>query len=240
MELTISGQLPKDVPEKEIRRIINESLEWFYFHYKYANYKDYYYVSEDMMKRDSHISNTFEVELPCDIFNVVYAYAVNRSDLFQLGVYAPDLRIGLGVTSQPYLTSYITSIAELTVTRVSVQSFGEMLKKLSRNTVRWDWDQNGRRFHLLSNLPQFSSELVLEVYRKVAPENLFEDTYFRRYVYAYGKRQLGMILSRYDFQLPGNFKYNFDTILRYADEELNQVREEIKAMTKGSFIRMKN
>lgn len=239
-ELTVSGKVQKDIPDVEIRRIINEALDWFYWNYPYALYKTYYFVPNEKILKQPHISNTGYVELPDCINNVIYVYAPNRNDLFQLGVYAPDLRIGLGVTSQPYLTSYITSIGELTVTRTAIQSFGEVLRRLTRTTIKWDYDNAGKTLHLLSNLPPQSHDIVLECYKKSEPEHLFEDNYFRRYVFAYGKKQLGMILARYDFQLPGNFKVNYDTILRYADEELREVKDEIKAMSKSTFLRIKN
>ena len=62
------------------------------------------------------------VNVPCEIQTVVYLYEVRGDSLFQLGINSPNLSVNLGVTNQPYLSSYVTTIGELGVYKTILDS----------------------------------------------------------------------------------------------------------------------
>ena len=243
IELTMSGALPKILPEAEIRRlIVDVAMKWFYVNSQYAVMKAYYLVRKDAFQCDPGSNYKF-VKLPCEIQNIIWVYPMADPSLFSLGVSAPNLSINLGVTNQPYLSSYTTTVGELGVYKVVIDYFADVLNQLSKNTLKFDYNMNTNRFHLLTGLDSTvnapgGTNLMLEVYEKIPAEDLYEYEKFRSYVTALAHRQLGRLLVRYDYQLPGGFQIRGDQILAEGNEQVKKVEDEIKGMSQAAFFFM--
>ena len=125
-ELTISCALPKTLPDANIRQIIEtRALPWFYRNYQYAVQKLYYFIDKQAFFEEEFTRYNY-VNVPCEIQTVVYLYEVRGDSLFQLGINTPNLSVNLGVTNQPYLSSYVTTIGELGVYK-TVLDFGNVV-----------------------------------------------------------------------------------------------------------------
>lgn len=234
-DLTVGCALPKVLPDTEIRRFIEtRAIKWFWQNYMYAVSKVYYYVDKKAFTTDEFTKYSY-ITLPCEIQTIPFIYQVMGGSLLQLGINTPNLSVNLGVTNQPYLSSYVTTIGELGVYKTLIDSLSDMMNQLNKYTVKYHYNPMMNRLNILTNMKY---DLVLETYAGVPPENLFTDPYFIKYVTAWSKVQTAALLGRYDWQLPGGIKFNSADLSSQGKEEMKEVEEEFKNMSNSSFFFM--
>lgn len=233
-DLTMSCSLPQILPDLEIQRLIATATSWFYENYQYSLIKGYLYIPHSTLLSETFTRYKYIV-LPETIQNLVWVYQLANRSVFELGWGgSPNLSIGVGVTTnQQYLSSSLTSIGELGVYKVIIDGFANQLNKLSKTTLKYDFNFGSKQLHLLTNV---HGDLVLEAYQRIPEEDLFEMDKFRRYVLALCKLQLGRMLLRYNFQLPGEIQINGEAIRAEGDAEIKEVRDEIKAQSQNAFF----
>ena len=234
-ELTIACALPKTLPDQAIRTIIERrALPWFYRSYQYAVQKMYFLVKKEAFYTDEFTKYRY-VNVPCEIQSVVYLYEVRGESLFQLGINTPNLSVNLGVTNQPYLSSYVTTIGELGVYKSILDSMSDMLNQLNKYTLKFQYNQLNHRLHILTKVKH---DVIMEAYADIPKENLFKDDLFFKYVTGYSKQQLGNMVGRYDFTLPGSVKINAADLVSQGKEEVKEVEEFIHGQSNSSFFIM--
>jgi hypothetical protein len=235
-ELTISCALPRSLPDNSIRQIIEtRALPWFYRTYQFAVQKLYFLIKKEAFFTEEFTRYNY-VNVPCEIQSVTYLYEVRGSSLFQLGINTPNLSVNLGVTNQPYLSSYVTTIGELGTYKTLLDNMSDMLNQLNKYTLKYQFNQLNHRLHILTNVKY---DVIMEAYANIPQENLFRDDLFFKYVVGYSKQQLGNMMGRYDFTLPGGVKIQAADLVSQGKEEVKEVEEEIKAMGGGWFIMVK-
>jgi len=175
------------------------------------------------------------VELPCEIQSVTYLYPVRRVNLYQLGINTPNLSVNLGVTNQPFLSSYVTTIGELGVYKTILDQMTDMMNQLNKYTLKYQFNQLQHRLHILTKV---ESDVIVEAYANIKPEFLFQDDLFIKYVAGLAKIQLGNLNGRYTLTLPGNVTVNSQDLVSQGKEDVLQVEEEIKAQTTSSWFYM--
>ena|ERR1035437_5451519 len=147
-ELTVSCALPKALPDTEIRRIVeNKAKPWFFQNYQYAVQKMYYHLDAAAFTTDEWTRYRY-LMMPEDIQSVTWIYPIRNISLFQLGINSPNLSVNMGVTNQPYLSSYVTTIGELGVYKAILDNFSDMLNQFSKTTIRFNFNQMAHRLHL--------------------------------------------------------------------------------------------
>lgn len=234
-ELTISCALPKSLPDANIRQIIEtRALPWFYRSYQYAVQKMYFFISRDAFFTEEFTQYRY-VNVPCEIQSVIYLYEVRGDSLFQLGINTPNLSVNLGVTNQPYLSSYVTTIGELGVYKTVLDSMSDMLNQLNKYTLKYQFNQLNHRLHILTSVKY---DVIMEAYANIPKENLFRDDLFFKYVVGYAKQQLGNMMGRYDFTLPGGVKIQAADLVTQGKEEVKEVEEEVKGQSTSNWFIM--
>jgi hypothetical protein len=232
-DVTVGGALPKNLPDHAIRQFIEtRALPWFYQNFQFAVSKMYYFVDKAAFSTEEYTSYRF-IELPCEIQSITWIYQIMNTQLLQLGINVPNLSVNLGVTNQPYLSSYVTTIGELGMYKTLIDNMADMLNQMNLYTVKYHYNQLSHRLNILTDVRH---HLVLEAYVNIPPENMFSDTYFTKYVTAWAKMQQGRLLGTFDFSLPGGVKYNSTDMVSGGKEEMKEVEEEIKAMSNSSFF----
>jgi len=234
-ELTISCALPKTLPDASIRQIVEaRALPWFYRNYQYAVQKLYYLIRKEAFSSEEFTKYSY-IDVPCEIQSVSYLYEVRGANLFQLGINTPNLSVNLGVTNQPYLSSYVTTIGELGTYKTLLDNMSDMMNQLNKYTLKHHFNQLNHRLNILTAVPY---DVIMEAYANIPSENLFKDDLFFKYVTGYSKLQLGNLVGRYDFTLPGAVKINSADLVSQGKEEIKEVEEEIKGMSNSSFFIM--
>lgn len=234
-DLNIACSLPKTLPNEAIRNIIEKrALPWFYRNYQYAVQKTYYALHKEAFQTDEFTKYNY-ITVPCEIQSVVYLYELRSASLFQLGINTPNLSVNLGVTNQPYLSSYVTTIGELGVYKTILDSMSDMLNQLNKYTLKHHYNQLNHRLNILTAVKY---DIIIEAYADIPRENLFRDDLFFKYVAGWSKVQLGNIVGRYDFSLPGSIKIQGADLISQGQAEIKEVEEEIKNQSSTSFFMM--
>lgn len=234
-ELNIACALPKTLPDESVRTIIERrALPWFYRNYQYAVQKMYFFINRDAFHSEEFTKYNY-VNVPCEIQSVVYLYEMRGDSLFQLGINTPNLSVNMGVTNQPYLSSYVTTIGELGVYKTILDSMSDMLNQLNKYTLKYNFNQLNHRLHILTNVEH---HVIMEAYADIPRENLFRDDLFFKYVVGYSKQQLGNLVGRYDFTLPGGIKIQASDLISQGQAEVKEVEEEVKGQSNSSWFYM--
>lgn len=232
-ELTISCALPRTLPDANIRQIIEtRALPWFYRNYQYAVQKMYFFINSEAFCQEEYTKYSY-VQMPCELQTISYLYEVRGDSLFQLGINTPNLSVNLGVTNQPYLSSYVTTIGELGVYKTVLDSMSDMLNQLNKYTLKFQFNQLNHRLNILTKVKY---HVIVEGYANIPPENLFKDDLFIKYVVGYSKVQLGNMVGRYDFTLPGSVKIQSSELVSQGKEEIKEVEEEVKGQSNSSWF----
>lgn len=236
-EITVGCRLPRLLDPTEIRRIVEKrALPYFYKNYQYAVQKAYFYLHKNVFTIDEFTKYGY-LTLPCEIQNVTWIFPTDDKALYQLGVNAPNLSVNFGVTNQPYVSSYLTTIGELGTYKTIMDGFSDMLNQLSKTTFKFDFNENNNRLNFLTSMSGYQS-FILEVYARVEKECLYDDEMFQRYVTALCKVQISNLIGMYNFNLPGGVQFNADKFETQADKEMEKILEEIAKIPNSNFIRM--
>ncbi|NBO23266.1 hypothetical protein EBU94_08020 [bacterium] len=232
-DITVGGALPKNLPDHTIRQFVEtRAAKWFYQNYQYAVSKMYYLIDKAVFLTDQY-TNFKYVELPCEIQSISWIYKIHNQNLLQLGINVPNLSVNLGVTNQPYLSSYVTTIGELGIYKAQIDSMADMLNQMNLYTVKFHFNQLTHRLNILTNVEH---HLILETYINIPLENLMVDHYFLKYVTGWAKMQQGRMLGTFNFTLPGGVTYNSSDMVANGKEEMKEVEDEIKNMTTSSWF----
>ena len=236
MDLTIFGTLPKTLPEQAIRQFVEISaLPWFYNNYLYAVSEMYYYVDKHGLERDPKSGFSF-IRLPCEIQTVKYVRRLKGTNLMQLGLNTPNLSVNLGVTNQPYLSSYVSTIGELASYKSVIDSMSDMLDQFSLFSAKYHFNYTTHQLNILTNV---ETNLILECTVNIPNENLFSDPLFIKYCTGWARQQQGNLMGRYDFNLPGSVKVNTADMISQGKDEMKEAIEEVNSMkANGSFLYM--
>jgi len=234
-ELTVSGLFPKTLPNNEIYRIIKEhALEWFYKNYHYSVIKSYYYMKQKCFTTELYSKFKYFI-LPEEVESITRIIKIDDPSLFRLGIQAPHLSINLGVTNQPFLTSFVTTAGDLGVYRSIISAFSDEINKMNKQTLKYDFNHHDHRLHMLTNV---ETDLVFEVYVRIDQEDLFDAQIFKDYVIALSKIRLGEALGRFSFNMPGNFQYSPQDVISQGEKLLESVKEKIKGETQAGWFFM--
>ena len=234
-DITIGCSLPKTLPDSEIRRIIEtKALPYFYRNYQYAVQKMYFLVRREAFATEEFTKYRY-VNVPCEIQSVTYLFEVRGTSLFQLGLNTPNLSVNLGVTNQPYLSSYVSTIGELGTYKTILDSMSDMLNQLNKYTLKYHFNQLQHRLQILTAV---NHDVIIEGYANILPEYLFLDDLFIKYITGLSKIQYGNLTGRYDLTLPGGVKINSADISAQGKEEVKEVEDEIKSQSSSGFFYM--
>jgi len=234
-DLTISGMLPKTLPDIEIKRLIKElALEWFYKNYQFALQKIYYYLPLDFLTTEQYTQYKYLV-LPEEIEAVVEIKSIDRPHMWNIGIQAPYLSINLGVTNQPFLTSFVTTAGDLGVYRSVISAFSDELNKLSLERMKYNYNPVSKRLNLLG---QIERPMVLECWCRIQQEELFDLQLFKEYVIGMSRKRMGELIGRFNFSLPGNFQYNASDVISEGQAMMEKVETLVKEESKVAWFKI--
>ena len=231
--VTGGGMIPISVPKKEIFRILQEAKKWFYKNYEYAVQDNFYVIpnaefkSADFIKKRAFKLPKARVDGSGSIISVYgVKLASGRGDLS--GSLGSDFAIDKLIFEEGMSMGGVDT-GEVLMQYVIKEKYYDMAKSLIQNPMSYNYNPNSHILKILGENPDKNQNLILEVYESISDMDLFEDEMFIRYVTAKVKKQLGSMLTTFDYTLPGNIAINGDNIKSDADEELTTIIEEIRA-----------
>jgi len=234
-DLSFSGMFDKVLPDLEIYRLVREeALEWFYKNYQFSKIKMFYFLERSFITTEQYSRNQYLI-FPPEVEDIVRIIKVDNPTLFRLGIQAPHLSINLGVTNQPFLTSFVTTAGELGVYRSVISNFSDQINKMTANTLRFNFNHISKRLTLLTTI---DTDLMLEVYNRIEEEELFDNVYFKQYIIGLSQMRMGQALGRFNFNMPGNFSYNAADMITQGQEKMDKVIEKINSETNTAWFIM--
>lgn len=234
-DLTMSGLFPDIIPPREIKRIIKEhALEFFYKNYRFSLIKTYYWLGRDCMQTDT-FSKYKSIRLPDEVEAVTRIIRIDDPSLFRLGIQAPHLSINLGVTNQPFLTSFVTTVGDLAVYRSIISAFSDEINKMNRNYVKFQFNHVDKRLHILTDM---LTDLMLEVDVRLEQDEIFDWQLFKDYVIGLSRMRQGEAVGRVNLTMPGNFQYNASDMIQSGRELVEKVETKIKETTNVDWFFM--
>jgi len=234
-DLTISGLFPRVLPDPEIYRIIKEhALEYFYKNYQYATIKMYYYMNRGCLHTEQYTQFKYFV-MPEEIESIVRIVKIDDPSLFHMGIQAPNLSINMGVTNQPFLTSFVTTVGDLAVYRSVISAFSDEINKMTKQTLKYRYNHIDKRLHILTAV---DTNLMFDVYVRIEQDALFDNQLFKDYVIGLSRVRLGEAIGRFNFNMPGNFQYNANDMITQGQAMVDKVQEKIKSETQSGWFFM--
>jgi hypothetical protein len=224
-DLTLSGLFDKILPDLEIYRLVREeALDWFYKNYQFSKIKMFYFLEKSFMTTEQYSRNQYLI-LPPEVEDIVRIVKIDNPTLFRLGIQAPNLSINMGVTNQPFLTSFVTTAGELGVYRSVISNFADQINKMTANTIRFNYNHINKRLNFLTTI---DTDMMLEVYSRIEEEEMFDNVYFKQYLIGLCNVRLGQALGRLNFNMPGNFQYNAADIITQGQLKMDTIVEKVK------------
>ncbi len=220
-EITFSGALPYSLPEKELKRILENDSRYFWDNWKHAVESRYLMLPLELF-RNPTFKKFRQIQLPdCVQFVVDFKEAKGGSIFATIDRdFAEQKFIG----SEIFLTPFI---GESIMYRTVLFSFLDLTKSMMIDTIAYDYNKNTKLLGVLGRTPATAG--VLRVYKKLEQEKLYEDEMFQRYVRAHAKVRLAHMLQTFNYTLPGDVTVNYQNITTTAEKEM----EEVKLMMKG-------
>ena len=234
-DLSIGGLFPKILPDLEIIRLVKEeALEWFYKNYQYAQIKTFYFLEKVFLETEQYHRNQYLI-LPQEVENIIRIVKVDNPSLFRMGIQAPHLSINLGVTNQPFLTSFATTAGDLGVYRSVISNFSDQINKMTANTLRFQFNHINKRLMFMTSV---DTDMMLECSIRIEEEEIFDHVYFKQYMVGLSQMRLGQAVGRFNFNMPGNFQYNASDMITQGKEKMDAVIEKIKGESQVAWFFM--
>lgn len=220
-EITFSGSLPYSLPEKELKRILENDSRYFYDNWKHAVESQYLLLPQELF-RTPQFKKKRQIVLPDCVQFVVDFKEAKGGSIF--GTIDRDFAEQKFIGAEVFLTPFI---GESIMYRTVMFSFLDLTKAMMIDTIAYDYNKNTKLLGVLGRTP--ATAAVLRVFKKLDKDKLYEDEMFQRYVRAHAKVRLSHMLQTFNYQLPGGITVNYQNIVTTAEKEM----DDVKAMMKG-------
>lgn len=224
-ELSVSCQIPINISNKEILRIINRAKQWFYKHYEDSVEEKYFIIHSSMWSTPTFLE-TRTVELPSNIFSVHGVSEVDKESMGALGWGPdPDFALDKFIFSDAYSSAYAS--ADRLMYYVIEQSHWDLARQLLVPKISYTYNRLTHNLRFMGETPK--KEVVLQVYVTIDDCSLFSDEIFYRWIVAQSKMQISRVLGTFSYNLPGNIQINYDLIRDEGREDIESIKEELKS-----------
>ena len=209
-----------NVDEQQLEDRYEEALEYYREFHTEAMFKNY--MAYEITEED--VENEY-VTLPSSIISVTRVFPMGSSA--RMSKFSSVFRLikddvfemsGGGLIHYDMAKSYLTTL-DMLLSREPSTRFNSKMNRLFINAA-WGSDINE------------GDTILFEVYQQIDEikfPNIFNDMWLKRYLTALIKKQWGINLSKFsNMQLPGGVSMNGMEILNEANQEIEQLKEELQ------------
>ena len=218
-EITVSGNLPYDLPPREYNRIIDQAKNWFYINYRHA-VESQYYVIENRWFKDPEFRATRSILLPDCVVSVFECKEINGGN--RMGTPDKDFSSNRLIAAELFLSPFQSDDLIL---RTAQYAYWDLTKAFMLEHIGYDFNVNSKRIKITGRNP--TKNVYIECYVKIEENKLMEDWFFIRYCTAQAKQSLGRILGTIKYPLPGNIEINGDYYKEEGTTELEALLTKI-------------
>jgi hypothetical protein len=218
-EITGSCSLPYSVPEREMNRVIDQALNWFYVNYGPAVETQYYVITKDWFQTPEFRS-TRSILMPDCVISVFEIREIQGAG--RMGTIDADFYDNRLLAAELFLSPFASDDLVL---RAAQYSYWDLTQAFILERVSFDFNRNTKRLKIIGRNPKRNCSV--QTYAKIEENKLYDDWFFQRWVTAQAKISLGRILGFFTFNLPGGVQVNADTIKEEGKEELEEIKQRI-------------
>jgi hypothetical protein len=219
-EITFSGALPYSIPDKEIKRIIENDSRFFYDNWRHAVEPRYLLLPTDVFKNEKFKLHR-TIQLPDCVQFVTELKEAKGASIF--ATIDRDFSEQKFIGSEVYLTPFM---GESIMYRTIIFSFLDLTRGLILDTIAYDYNRNTNSLGIVGRTPKVNA--VAKILKKIDRDKLFEDELFQRYVRAHSKVRLAHMLQTFNYQLPGGVSINYQNMVTTAEKEMQEVKDMMK------------
>lgn len=229
-EITFSGMLPYSLPEKELKRIVENDSRFFYDNWRHAVEPRYLLLPTELFQTQQF--KTYRtIQMPDCVQFVTDLKEAKGASIF--ATIDRDFSEQKFIGSEVYLTPFI---GESIMYRTIIFSFLDLTRGLILDTIAYDYNRNTNSLGIVGRTPKVNA--VAKVLKKIEKDKLFEDEVFQRYVRAHAKVRLAHMLQTFNYTLPGDVTINYQNIVTTAEKEMTAVETMMKGENTADWMYM--
>ena len=218
-ELTVSGSLPKLVPDKEIRRIIMNAEDYFAENYITSVEPHIYIIKKENFKTDAWKADR-TIDMPQCVISVNEVKEVTGES--RLGNIDRDFSENRLIASEIFLSSFH---GDDLVMRTAQYQYFDLAKAYFLQQITHDYNRNTKKLHILGKDPDFDVAVYTQI--RIPIEKLYNDPYFRKYCIGQSKLSFGRLIRTYKYPLPGGVEIDGDSMASEGKEDIDWVLTKI-------------
>lgn len=230
-EVTGDCLLDFNLPKSAIVNIIEKKVKpFFYRYYSDALYENYYFIPVKTLN-DPKFIETRSIILPSAsidgsgrVYSVIDAGRQNEG-IGGFNNVDPDFSVRKGILSHLYGKNNVNAISDDLMYYTITESYFSMVKQVLIPGLRYDFNRLTREFKLTGEIP--NRAIIINTYETVSDKALFSDDFVHNYTVACIKYNLGSIIGRFEFNLPGDIKLNVSDIKSEGKEEMDNIKNDI-------------
>lgn len=237
-EITGACMVPVNLPQREIINIIKRARKWFYKNYEYSVQENFYHVPHEVFESE-YFKKHRALHLPGaredgagEVFSIFGLWDLssgwqNAGSSLDFRFSAEgDFTLDRMLFKNAYEGSGPAEFAEQLQYYVVNRSLMDLSRQILENPITFNYVQLTGEVKFMGDTPK--GDAIFQVYETIENCALYNDEIFFRYVSAKIKQALGTKLGIFKFALPGNVDFDYDAIKSMGDEELAEIKEEIK------------
>ena len=235
-EVTQSCVLPNPIPLERIPTIILNAAKYFWENDDMAVEQRYYFIPYSELCK----GNTFNkiVQLPPQIMAVQGCYRSSETMYGNLGDFSIERMMmstyatfgGLGSIGGGFGTGYGGTFNGATGFKLSDVVVGmyeiDTFKQTLYPTLSYNYNEYSKKLIITGDCKH--SNIVIDCWKRVRLQNLYNSHYFFRYCVCMVKKSLSQIYGTFEFKYPGGVTINFSMYSEDADDELEKIQEWIE------------
>jgi len=215
-----SCALPEQLPEAEVRRIIHRARDWAWVNYQYAVEQKLMAIPIEIFYNPNFNKEHRAIQMPDCVVAVTEFKEINGVGI--IGQPERDFSDSKLLGAEIFLSPFQ---GDNLVYRTAMYSYFDLAKNYMLDWIRYKFSYNTKRLTVLGRIP--CASCYCTVLTKIPDESLYEDELFVRYCLAQSKIELGRILGRFGFNMPGGVTINFADIKEDGKEEMAAIKEQI-------------
>lgn len=240
-EVTQSCALPFALPIARIPEYIHQAAQWFYLNDDWCTENMFMVIKkEDLQKCGS----SQRIKLPTCIAGIMGVYkvqqalrystmgdfSIERMMMSSYSMFGGVGSIGGGAGRQIGMTGY--TLTDVVTSLYEVSTFDQYLNP----PVTFDYNIFSHNLNILGGC--MGSDILLDCFVGIKPQDLYNNYYFFRFVVCLVKKALSTIIGTYEFKLPGGVTINYSKFQDEADGEIEKIEEWCKEHSSAGAIIM--
>lgn len=224
-ELTIHGSLPRNLPDGEVSRVIDQIVLKFKEEYQYSVQKQSYIVRLDVLK-SPQFKATKKLIMPDNVMSVVKVQECNGWSYWGSGVnqFMSDKEYG-NVNFLAYEVFATAFSGDGLIMRVAQESMLDISRAFYLEQISYDYNKLNHILKLEGREARYS--VFIDTWCSINLEDLFDDYLFIRFCTETAKLSYARLLTLYQFSLPGGITIDGSSLNSEASVAIESLQNKL-------------